>query len=193
MKTVLVRCQHLTIVALLLNAGVAAVFAQQSPVRITFSGTGGASAFDLKQPNTHTGEQNLAGNGTLGPFTFKLLRASANSPEPSSTCSTTFIPVLAGGGILRFQDGSLLRVTIMPGGGDCIDFVHRVAECTLPMQINGGTGRFQGAYGGLMFTETPLPAVADASNSPVLFGESGHITGTILGLARDDEPRDDRR
>src|SRR5215831_12783034 len=141
MKSVLIRRQHLTTVALMLNLGVASVYAQENPVQMTFSGTAGASAFDLKQPNTRTGEQNLAGNGTLGPFTFRLLRATATSPEPSGTCKATFIPSVAGGGILRFQDGSLLRVTLKPGGGDCIDFVHGVAECTLPLQITGGTGR----------------------------------------------------
>ena len=43
--------KHITTVALMLNLGVAGVYAQQIPVKMTFSGTGGASAIDLKQPN----------------------------------------------------------------------------------------------------------------------------------------------
>jgi hypothetical protein len=54
---------------------------------MTFSRTGGASTVDLKQPDTNNGEENLAGNGTLGPFPFRVVRAGANGPQPNSTCS----------------------------------------------------------------------------------------------------------
>ena len=39
------------------------------------------------QPNTITSEENLAGSGTQGPFTFRLFKASTAAPQPSSTCS----------------------------------------------------------------------------------------------------------
>ena len=103
------------------------------PVKMTFSGDAGPSAIDLKQPNTNTDEENLAGNGTLGPFTFRLVRASATAPQPSSTCSgptKLYFPNVAGAGLFRFQDGSLLKVNLTQGG-DCIDFAAKEAHCTL--------------------------------------------------------------
>src|SRR6266404_3919579 len=132
--------KQIATVALMLNLGVAVVYAQQAPIRMTCSGNGAPSTIDLKHPNSSTVEENVAGTGTLGPFTFRDLRAAANSPQPSSTCTGVFFPSVAGGGILRVQDGSLLKVNLT-GGGDCIDFVHGVAHCTLTFQIAGGTGR----------------------------------------------------
>jgi len=180
--------KHIATVALMLNLGVAGVYAQQVPIRMTFSGNGASSTIDLKHPNSSTVEENVAGNGTLGPFTFRDLRAAANSPQPSSTCAGVFFPSVAGGGILRFQDGSLLKVNLT-GGGDCIDFVRGVGHCTLTLQIAGGTGRFQGASGVLTYTETALPVLFDALSIPVLFTETGDITGTIDGIAMQ-EPQD---
>src|SRR5215469_13764067 len=120
------KMKYLTTMALMLNLGVASVYAQQSPVRMTFSGNGAPNAIDLKHPGTNTAEENVAGIGTLGSFTFRDLRAAATVPQPSSTCAGLFFPSVAGGGIFRFQDGSLLTV-VLTGGGDCIDLVHRMA------------------------------------------------------------------
>jgi len=181
--------KHIATMALILNLGVAGVYAQQRPVRMTFSGNGAPSTIDLKHPNSSTVEENVAGNGTLGPFTFRDVRAAANSPQPSSACAGVFFPSVAGGGILRFQDGSLLKVNLT-GGGDCIDFVRGVGHCTLTLQIAGGTGRFQGASGVLTYTETALPALFDALGMPVFFTETGDITGTINGIAMQVEPQD---
>jgi hypothetical protein len=74
-------------VALLLNVGVAAIYAQQTSVKMTFSGTGAASVLNLQYPDTNNSEDNSAGDGTLGPFTFRNVRAIRASPQPSSTCS----------------------------------------------------------------------------------------------------------
>src|SRR5882762_3252125 len=63
--------KHIATVALMLSLGVAGVYAQQKPVKMTFSGTAAASTIKLQQPNTHTSEDNFAGNGALGPFTFR--------------------------------------------------------------------------------------------------------------------------
>ena len=82
--------KHIATMAMMLNLAIAGVHAQQIPVRMTFSGTGGASPIDLKQPNTSTAEENVAGYGTLGPFTFRNVRAVALAPQPSSTCSGSF-------------------------------------------------------------------------------------------------------
>ena len=67
--------KHIATVALMLNLGVAGIYAQQKPVTMTFSGTAGPSTINLQQPNTTTGEDNFAGNGTLGPFTFRDISA----------------------------------------------------------------------------------------------------------------------
>jgi hypothetical protein len=161
----------------------------QNPVKMVFSGTGAASPIDLKQPNTNTAEENVVGNGTLGPFTFRNVTAIAASPspEPPSTCSgpnQLYFPRVAGAGLLRFQDGSLLTVNLTQGG-DCIDFVHLVGHCTLTFKINGGTGRFKNASGDLTYTETALPVLDDALSNPVLFSETGEFTGTISGVSEE--------
>jgi hypothetical protein len=175
------QMKRIATVALTLTFGVAAVYAQQTPVQMTFSGDSTPSTIDLKQPNTQTGEEDLAGNGTQGQFTFRLFKASTVAPQPSFTCSgptKLYFPNTAGGGLFRFQDGSLLTVTLTEGG-DCIDFAANEAHCALIFQVTGGTGRFQGASGVLTFTETATPVLLDASNNPVYFAETGQFTGTL--------------
>jgi hypothetical protein len=179
---------HIATLALMLNLGVACIYAQQNPVRMTFSGNGAPNAVDLKHSGTHTAEENVAGTGTLGPFTFRDLRAAATIPQPSSTCSGLFFPTVAGGGVFRFQDGSLLKVLII-GGGDCIDLVHVMGHCTLTFQITGGTGRLQGVTGGVLtYTETAVPVFFDGSGmAPGMTTETGEITGTISGVDQSEQ------
>jgi hypothetical protein len=173
--------KHTATVALMLTLGVAGVYAQQIPVNMTFSGDGTPSVIDLKHPNTSTSEENLAGSGTQGPFTFRLVRASMAAPQPSTTCSgptKVYFPNVAGAGLFRFFDGSLLMVNLTDGG-DCIDFAANQAQCTLTFQVTGGTGRFQGATGVLTFTEASTPILSDAASNPVFFTEAGEFKGTI--------------
>ena len=179
----------------MLNLGVAGVYAQQNPVNMTFSGTSASSTINLQQPNTHTGEENFAGNGTLGPFTFRNISAETNSPQPSSTCSGStkvYFSSVAGAAVFRFQDGSLLKVTLTQAG-DCIDFAVLEAHCTMTFQITGGTGRFKDASGVLTLTETVLPVLADAFHNPVFFASTGEFTGTVSGVAAEEERQDERR
>ena len=178
-------------ITLVLSLTIASVYAQNNTVNMRFSGTGAASPINLKQPNATTTEENLAGNGTLGPFTLRDVRSGALSPEPSSACVGVFFPSTAGAAVFRFGDGSLLTVTLTQGG-DCIDFVHMVGHCTLTLKISGGTGRFKNASGVLTYTETALPVLADAMSSPVLFSETGEISGTITGVGGE-EPQKDAR
>lgn len=185
--------KQLTTLALMLSLGTASLYAQQTPIRMTFSGTGGPSTVDLKYPNTNNGEESLAGSGTLGSFTFRMVEATSSTPQPSNTCSGVYFQTVAGAGLFRFQDGSMVSVSFTQGG-DCIDFVRLVAHCTWTFKINGGTGRFQNASGVLTLTETSTPALFDATNSPVFFAESGTFTGTISGLpANDDNSQDGQR
>jgi hypothetical protein len=83
------QAKYIVAMALMLNLGVATVYAQGYRVKMAYSGTStGASAVNLQQPGTVTIEENFAGNGALGPFTLRLISAETNSPqEPPSTCA----------------------------------------------------------------------------------------------------------
>ena len=195
MKTGIVT-RALISMGLILNLGVAAVYAQPGRpinvhVKMTFSGNGAPSPINLNHPNTSTAEENVAGDGTLGPFTLRNVSAIATIPQSSSTCSGLFFPRMAGAGVLRFQDGSLLKVNLTQGG-DCIDLVQMVGRCSLTFQISGGTGRFKAASGVLTLTETAHPILADASNNPVFFSETGELTGAVFGVNIEREDRGDR-
>ena len=187
--------KHIATVALMLNLGVAGVYAQQRPVTMTFSGTAAPSTVNLQHPNTSTGEENFAGNGALGPFTFRNISAETTSPQPSSTCSGPthlYFLRVAGAGVFRFQDGSLLKVNLTQGA-DCVDLAAQQGHCTMTFQITGGTGRFKGASGILILTETVLPVLADASNNPVFFAATGEFTGMVSGVAIGEEGQDVRQ
>jgi hypothetical protein len=174
-------------VALMLNLGVAGVYAQQRSVTMTSSGTAAPSTINLQYPGTHNSEGNFAGNGTLGSFTFRNVRAINSVPQPSSTCSGStklYFTSVAGAGVFRFDDGSLLKVNLTQAS-DCIDLAVLEAHCILTFQITGGTGRFQNASGILTLTETLVPVLADATHNPVFFASAGGFTGTVSGVAEE--------
>jgi hypothetical protein len=185
--------KHIATLALMLNLGVAGVYAHDKPVKMTFSGTEAASGINLQLQDTHTSEFNFAGNGTLGSFTFRNVEAEGASPQQSSTCPATqvYFPTVAGAGVFRFQDGSLLKVKLTDGF-DCIDFVALDAHCTRDFEITGGTGHFKNASGTLTLTETVLPVLADAAKNPVFFAATGEFNGTVSGVTTEDDERQDR-
>jgi hypothetical protein len=172
--------KHTATVALMLNLGVASVYAQQAP--LTFSGTAESSPVVL-QNGVSTTEHNFAGHGRLGAFTFRTLSASAPSqPPPSSGCAL-YGSVVAGGGVFRFEDGSLLIVDAAQGT-DCAQFTPTgpVAHCIRMFKIAGGTGRFKGVpTGGTVTLDETLVSVLP--DNPVLFAVTG--TGTVSGAAMD--------
>jgi hypothetical protein len=177
--------KYIATMALMLNLGVASVYAQHLTVKMAVSGTGAPSAVNLQQPNTATSEDNYAGNGTLGSFTYRDVRALTNSPQPSSTCSgpnKIAFAAFVGAAVFRFQDGSLLTVNLTQEN-DCIDLTTGEAHCILNFQITNGTGRFQNATGLLTLTETVVPVLSDAFSNPVFFAATGEITGTVSGVA----------
>ena len=182
------QMKYIAAIALMLNLGVASVYAQRYPIKMAYSGTSGPSAVNLQQPGTQTVEENFAGNGALGPFTFRIISAETTSPQqPPSTCSgpaNIYFSRVAGAGVFRFQDGSLLKVNVTQGA-DCIDLAAQQGHCTLTFQITGGTGRFKDASGTLTLTETNVPVLADALNNPVFFASTGEFTGTVSGVARE--------
>ena len=187
--------KHIATMALMINLGVASVYAQPNRVKMVFSGTAALSTINLQQPDTNNDEENFAGNGTLGPFTFRNVRAITASPQPSSTCSgptQLYFLSVAGAGVFRFQDGSLLKVNLTHGH-DCIDLAAQEAHCTLTFQITGGTGRFKDASGVLTFTETVQPVLADAFDNPVFFAATGKFTGTVSGVAREEDRQEEQQ
>lgn len=181
MKTVSVRCPYLTAVALMLNLGLTSVYAQQRPVTGSFSGTSAPSTINL-QSGANTGEYDFEGNSALGPFTFRAFTAGAFSQPPIGSTCALYGSVVAGGGVFRFQDGSLLMVNSAQGS-DCIEFTPTgpVAHCIRTFNISRGTGRFKEASAGttVTFTFTVLP-VLFASGVPVLSGiTDGELTGSL--------------
>src|SRR5215831_15639891 len=160
-----ISMKHISTVALMLNLGVAGIYAQQNPVRMTFSGSKVATSINLG-PNTRTDEVHLAGNGALGPFTFRGLRTDETSYTLGS-CGSGFGPnfrVVAGAGVFRIQEGSLLTVNLTKGAlcVDVSDMNHLVGHLTEAYEITGGTGRFEGAKGSLALTATLAVVMYDA-------------------------------
>jgi hypothetical protein len=172
--------KHIVTVALMFNLGVAGVYAQEIPVKMTFSGTNVATLINL-QPNTVTDEQHSAGNGTFGAFTFRELHADTPvAQQPTSSCSAANFATVAGTGVFRFQDGSLLIVAVKDGSG-CINPADRTSALTVNYAITGGTGRFEGASGSLTYTATLIAILRNATNAPALLTLTGVIEGSVSG------------
>ena len=175
-------------VALMLNLGVASVYAQQN-VKMTSSGNVVPSTINLV-PNTNTDDFNLAGKGSLGPFTYRELHADTASPQPSTTCSPgPYFRVVIGAGVFRFQDGSLMTVNITEGAL-CLDLTVPVGHLTVTYQITGGTGRFKSASGTLTLTAALRPVLFTASGHAAFLTDTGKFEGTVSGVA-DEEERED--
>jgi len=175
--------KYLATAALMLNFGVAGIYAQPGSVDMTVSGTAANSVVQLT-PGTPASEYNLAGDGNLGPFTFRVVNSNAATPDFPSTCTGAtkiHFAAVAGAGVLRSQDGSLLTVNLT-GGGDCIDFAAGHAICTRIFQITGGTGRFKNVSGAVTLTMTVTPILGPPDN-PVFFTVTGEVKGTASKVA----------
>jgi hypothetical protein len=179
----------LAFVALMFDLGVARAHAQhrQGHVEMTFSGTSVATTINL-QANTVTDEMQAAGKSSLGRFTFRELHADGIAPQPPAGCTGPSFGVLKGAGVFRFEDGSLLIVTLKDGSG-CINLVERTSALLVNYQINGGTGRFANASGDLTMTATQTPVLRNAANAPALLPITGQLEGTIF---RPEPEHDDR-
>jgi hypothetical protein len=180
-------------VALMINLSVAGIYAQQGNVKMTVSGTNVATTINLA-PDTITDEVNFTGNGTLGPFTYRELHADAVSPQSSSGCAGgagLYIPTLAGGGVFRFQDGSLLAIGLTQGAL-CIDLTTGVALFNAIYKITGGTGRFKSASGTLTLNSAVSPVLFSASG-PALLTNAGAFAGQVSGVAIGEEGQNERQ
>ena len=162
---------------------------------MNYSGSNVATTINL-QDGAVTDEELLAGKGALGQFTYRELHADPASPQPSSTCSgptKVYFPTVAGGGVFRFQDGSLLTVKLTKGSSLCIDFATLLGHLTATYQITGGTGRFNAASGALTLTATWFPVLFNGPNSAVLLTSTGEFEGTVSGVAIGKEGQDERQ
>jgi hypothetical protein len=93
--------RRLTTVTLMLVLAVATAYAHNESVKLTFSGVSDTSPDNLQQPDTSNDGDNFAGDGTLGKFNVRLVRAISNTAGSSSTCTGAdhlFLTELAGGG-----------------------------------------------------------------------------------------------
>lgn len=181
--------KRLATVAFTLVFAVAIAYANDQSVKMTFSGVSDTSPNNLQQPDTSNDGDNFTGDGTLGAFNVRLVRAISNNPGSSSTCTGAnylFLTELAGGGVFRFQDGGLMNVNLTQGE-DCINLTTGLAHCKLTFQITGGTGRFAHASGVLTMTETVNAVLFDALGNPLIFDATGHFTGTVSGAAKDED------
>lgn len=181
--------RHITTAALMLALGAAGAPAQDTSMTMRLSGTAAPSTVDL-QTGTGSTEYSLAGKGTLGPSTLRVVSAGTAAPQPSSTCSGLYFPILAGEGVLRAQDGSLLKLNVT-AGSDCIDLAAGEAHCTRIFQITGGTGQFRDASGGTVkLSMTVAPVVPTNLN---FFTVTAQMTGTVSGVDTDESPQDEDR
>jgi hypothetical protein len=186
--------KYIGIVALMLNLGVAAVYAQQPPVTLTYSGSNVATTIDLL-PGTVTDEELFTGHGPLGPFTYRELHADAANPQSPSACSDPsqlYFPIETGAGVFRFQDGSLMTVN-MTQGSVCVDLTANLGYLTETYQITGGTGRFKNASGTLTLTGILNPLLLDASGNPKLLTNTGKFEGRVLGVAIGENGQNERQ
>jgi len=202
--------RHLTTVALMLNLGIASLYAQQpaeehssaSPVRMRFSGSTMSTALAIA-PNTLNHESHVAGNSSLGPFTYRGLWADDPGSQSSSSCGRGVGPnyrIVAGAGVFRFEDGSLLTVQLTEGilCVDISDPAHPVGRQFGTYQITGGTGRFRNAAAscGVAPGDCPLQLTAtlglvfrNSSGAPTLFTFTGEFQGTLPDFGNGDKLR----
>jgi hypothetical protein len=183
--------KRIAMAALVAHLAVSSVSAEDRPtnVRMTASGTMTSTNRTINLgDNTITDDEDLAGDGTLGAFTFKGLRADAltpQTPEPPFTCATPlFLPVVNGAGVFRFADGSLLVVNVT-GGGICIDLAAGMARLTTTYEIARGTGRFKRASGTLTLTVTVIPVLFNAEGGAQMLTMTGKFEGTVSGISRE--------
>lgn len=200
--------RHLATVLLMLNLGIASLYAQQqehsgaSRVRMRFSGSTMSTALAIA-PNTLNHESHVAGNSSLGGFTYRGLWADDPGSQTSSSCGSGFGPnyrIVAGAGVFRFEDGSLLTVQLTEGilCVDISDPAHPVGRQFGTYQITGGTGRFRKAAAScgvtaeectLQLTGTLGLVFRDSSGAPTLFTFTGEFQGTLPDFGNDDKLR----
>ena len=173
--------KRMVTVVMMVLFSVAAGYSQNNPVKMQSSGPELVTAYNV-QVNTTTCEEKLAGNGSLGQFTYRGLRADSNNFTVTDACPNGYLQVTGGEGIFHFSDGNLMSVNIT-GGSICID-ANQLGHLTETYQVSSGTGRFRKATGELSHTATLNVVLSDASGNPLLLTHTGQFDGTIIGVTR---------
>jgi hypothetical protein len=177
--------KRIATVALLSHLALAGVHAEDRSTNVRMKASGDSLATTISlQDHTITDEENLAGDGALGSFTYHGLRADLDMPQvpDPATCGTPlFFSVATGTGVFRFDDGSLLVVNIT-GGGICIDLAAGMAQTTENYTIASGTGRFEHASGDLTFVGVLTPIIFNTAGNPQLLTLAGKFEGTLSGI-----------
>ena len=98
------------------------------------SGTAAPSSIILHQ-GAQAGGYHFNGPGSLGPFSFRAFTSSAPAQKPLGSTCAIYGSVVAGAGVVRSQDGSLLMGNSATGT-DCIMFLPTgpVAYCTTTLK-----------------------------------------------------------
>ena len=142
--------RHLPTVALMLHLGIASLYAQQPAeehsragrVRMRFSGSTMSTTLAIA-PNALNHESHVAGNSSLGPFTYRGLWADDPGSQTSGSCGSGFGPnfrIVTGAGVFRFEDGSLLTV-LLTEGTLCVDIAGSRASGGPPVRDLSDHGR----------------------------------------------------
>jgi hypothetical protein len=123
---------------------------------------------------------------------------ATSTPGSCGSGSGPNIQLATGGGVFRFQDGSLLTVRLTQGVL-CIDFsdpARPVGGLTEIFQITGGTGRFDGIAANcgttagdctLTLTATRGVVLRDSANAVKFMTSVGEIEGTLPRSGRGDD------
>jgi hypothetical protein len=152
-------------------------------------------------PNTSNHESHVAGNGSLGAFTYRGLWADESGAQSPGSCGSGFGPnvrIVSGAGMFRFEDGSLLAVRLTEGTlcVDIADPAHPVGHQSETYQITGGTGRFRNAAAScgataadctLQLTATRGLVLRDSAGAAKFFMFTGEFHGNLPHLGNGDK------
>ena len=99
-------------------------------------------------------------------------------PDPACNDETR-INIIQNELVARFPDLSLLFATHDTGTGGYLCVTENGTNFTTSMVITGGTGRFEGATGGITGTGDGYPVNPDPTTDGPLSAETGNLIGTI--------------
>jgi hypothetical protein len=176
--------KSMTLLTIIL-AGGCSLFGEQRPLKLTYSGTMVATTIDIA-PGTVTDEEQLAGTGTLGKFTFRKLRVDALVPTFGG-CGKGVGPIFAvtgGAGVFRFEDGSLLNVTVTQGVL-CVDVSNPqnlVGYLNETYPVVSGTGRFQNVAASCATTPSDCTFKSNGTLSAILFDSTGQAAKLLTNI-----------
>jgi hypothetical protein len=133
----------------------------------------------------------IIGNGPCPDFSVPQLGSCGGGFGPN-------FRVVAGGGVFRFEDGSLLTVQLTEGTAcvDIADPAHPVGRQFETYQITGGTGRFKHAAAScgvtagdctLQLTATRGVVLFDSSGAAKFFTFTGEFQGTVPHFGKGDK------